>query len=98
MYAVTPRYGYFLLSSCTYDSAYVNAVQRFFSEVAASGVQNVVLDLRQNGGGNSNVILPWLQHLPLRYQRADPWTVPQESPVFLGTLYVEAPTKRSAPP
>ncbi len=94
---VTPRYGFFLLTSCVDDASYRHAVSAFFQEVAAQRSPVIVLDLQQNGGGSSNVIAPWLEHLPLKYESADvnlgfpqgmaPF-LPLIPPTFDGRLYV----------
>ncbi len=94
---VTPRYGFFVLTSCVDDASYRQAVSAFFQEVAAQRSPVIVLDLQQNGGGSSNVIAPWLEHLPLKYESSDvnlafpqgfaPF-LPLIPPTFDGRLYV----------
>lgn len=45
----------FTLRACVYDSEYKAVVREFFTEVKKTGVGNVVVDVRGNGGGNSMV-------------------------------------------
>jgi hypothetical protein len=94
---VTPRYGFFQLTSCVYDAAYQQAVAAFFRQVAVEHSPVVVLDLQQNGGGDSNVAIPWLEHLSpmfrasdVRLNTADGYapTLPSLQPIFAGRLYV----------
>lgn len=94
---VTPGHGFFLLLSCVDDASYRRAVQAFFRQVAKERSPVVVLDLQQNGGGDSDVVIPWLEHLPPRFKRSDvalPTSqgtapgLPPARPVFGGRLYV----------
>lgn len=59
----------FWLLSCVDGPEYRDAVAAFFDAVAARGIERIVLDLQFDGGGNSNVATPWLQHLPARVIR-----------------------------
>ena len=47
--------GIFTLKSCIYNEEYEKVLDDFFSEVFANDIQNVVVDLRGNGGGSSQV-------------------------------------------
>jgi len=94
---VTRRYGFFQLTDCVYDAAYRKATNAFFQQVADEHSPVVVLDLQQNSGGYSNVIIPWLEHLPVRYKMSDKdlgagntvaSALPLTSPIFTGQLYV----------
>ena len=94
---VTPHYGFFLLSSCAYDAAYERAVTAFFKQVADEHSPVVVLDLQQNGGGNSDAVIPWLEHLSPLFKASDVRlatgrgyapTLPPVQPIFAGRLYV----------
>ncbi len=87
-YAVTPRYGYFVLAQCDDTPAYERAVDAFFRQVQAAGAPNVILDLRGNPGGNSAVINRWLQHLPPAYAASAGFLEVPVQPVFQGHLYV----------
>lgn len=53
------------LDSCVYDSDFREFVYDFFSKVTSNGIENVVIDLRENSGGTSAVldeILIYLDH------------------------------------
>lgn len=54
----------FTLKECNYNDEYKRVLQSFFDEVAASGVSNVAVDLRSNGGGNSLVANEFIRYLP----------------------------------
>ena len=58
--------GVFWLLSCVDSPDYRAAVDAFFTAVRDAGATRVVLDLRFNGGGNSNVAMAFLSHLPAR--------------------------------
>lgn len=47
--------GIFTLPTCQYDEYYRKMLGAFFEKVFSSGVENVVVDLRGNQGGNSRV-------------------------------------------
>lgn len=56
--------GIFTLTSCKYNSEYRRTVKKFFQEVQAVGVENVIVDLRDNGGGSSLVADEFIHYLP----------------------------------
>ncbi len=58
--------GVFTLSSCICDDEYLTVLDRFFAEVASDNIQNIAIDLRGNGGGNS-----WVANEFLRYIDVD---------------------------
>lgn len=60
------RTGIFWLLSCVDSADYRAAVAAFFAAVHGAGATRVVLDLRFDGGGNSNVAVAFLMHLPAR--------------------------------
>lgn len=70
---VTPDYYYeiqdnnnlavFTLTSCTFDSDYKETVYNFFTEVTEKNIGNVVVDLRDNAGGNSTVADEFILYL-----------------------------------
>lgn len=63
------NYGFFWLQKCEHTPEYRNEVQRFFEEVADAEVENLVISVQQNGGGNSGVIDALVEHLPVnRYK------------------------------
>lgn len=51
------------LTACVDDQAYQDTLQAFFEEVRENGIRNVIVDLRQNGGGNSNVANRFISYL-----------------------------------
>ncbi len=57
--------GILILDQCIMNEKYEETVKRFFSDVKASGIQNIAIDLRANGGGNSDVVDKFLQYLPV---------------------------------
>jgi hypothetical protein len=56
--------GYFSLKSCNRTEEYRRAVQNLFLEMKEQGCRNLIIDLRGNGGGNSNVIDEFLRKMP----------------------------------
>lgn len=58
--------GVFWLLSCVDSPDYRTAVDAFFTAVRDASASRVVLDLRFDGGGNSNVAAAFLSHLPAR--------------------------------
>ncbi|MEJ2289068.1 MAG: S41 family peptidase [Deinococcales bacterium] len=58
--------GVFWLLSCVDSPDYRAAVDAFFSAVHDASASRVVLDLRFDRGGNSNVVTAFLRHLPSR--------------------------------
>ena len=55
--------GLFCLDTCHYTDDYLNAVNEFFIEVNEKGIQKVVVDIRENTGGSSMVVWPFLKYL-----------------------------------
>ena len=55
--------GIFTLSQCIDNEEYASALAGFFAEVNSSGVSNVIVDLRGNGGGSSVVANRFIQYL-----------------------------------
>ena len=51
------------LNECRFNSTYSSTLMEFFTDVNISDVNNIVLDLRQNAGGNSNVINEFIRFL-----------------------------------
>jgi hypothetical protein len=58
-------YGLFSMQSCDYQDELIEGVKAFFAEAVKAEVKNVVVDLRNNGGGDSRVVMPFLEHLLL---------------------------------
>ncbi|MBQ0166264.1 MAG: hypothetical protein KBT02_04040 [Treponema sp.] len=57
--------GVFTLKECNWNDEYQKTLKTFFDEVAASGVKSVAVDLRGNGGGNSQVANEFIRYLPV---------------------------------
>ena len=55
--------GIFTLAKCVCDNEYISIVKDFFKEVKQSQINNVAVDLRGNGGGNSWVANEFMKHL-----------------------------------
>lgn len=55
--------GIFKLTSCDYNQEYKDTVKAFFEEVSAKNIQHIIVDLRWNGGGSSNVANEFLRYV-----------------------------------
>ncbi len=53
----------FTLTTCNNNDTYKNCVDELFREVKENNIQNVIVDLRGNGGGNSSVADYFLGYL-----------------------------------
>lgn len=53
------------LTSCNYNDEYRKCLREMFSEVKDKGIKNVVVDLRDNGGGNSYVADEFITYLDI---------------------------------
>ncbi|MDY7221441.1 S41 family peptidase [Halalkalibacterium halodurans] len=58
---------YIAINESVYDKEYERFIDSFFKEVHEKGIQTIILDLRSNGGGNSAVITPFINHLNVDY-------------------------------
>ncbi len=58
--------GIFTLRGCIDNKEYQDTLDSFFAEVFENDLENVVLDLRGNGGGNSRVANKFLQYLDVK--------------------------------
>ncbi len=64
--------GIFSLRSCQYNEEYLSTLDGFFAEVFEKGIENIVVDLRGNGGGNSMVANKFIEYLDIdSYQSWD---------------------------
>lgn len=96
--------GVFTLTTCTCNQEYLDTVKEFFEEVSQAGIENVAVDLRGNGGGNSAVANEFIRYLnvdeyntwdcDIRYGlylhkfRSRVMQNMQLSPQFKGNLYI----------
>ena len=55
--------GIFRLDKCTVTEGYKQALSDFFREVKEKDIQRVAVDLRNNGGGNSDVIIEFMKYI-----------------------------------
>lgn len=64
------NYGYFRFDTCTNNEVYKEAVNSFFNEVKNNSIENVVVDLRHNMGGDSTVINTFLNQIAVEEIKA----------------------------
>ncbi|MBH1939990.1 hypothetical protein I5677_03650 [Mobilitalea sibirica] len=57
------KLGVITLRSCSINDYYRNTVKEFFQTVKDNNLQNVAIDLRNNGGGNSRVINEFMKYI-----------------------------------
>ncbi len=55
--------GVFRFDKCIYDAHFKNQVKQFFKQVREKEIKNVAIDVRQNTGGNSQVIDELISYL-----------------------------------
>jgi C-terminal processing protease CtpA/Prc len=58
--------GIFTLDKCIYNDEYEEALEDFFAEVSENNIQHVAVDVRQNSGGNSQVINEFLTYVDIK--------------------------------
>lgn len=57
--------GYYYLNESNVTVEYEQSVRDFFKEVAEQQLENIIIDLRKNGGGNSGVVDVFIRHIPV---------------------------------
>lgn len=57
--------GYFNIEESNISAEFEKEVAHFFYEVSKANIDNVIIDLRSNSGGNSGVVNSFLKHMPL---------------------------------
>lgn len=57
------KIGILTINQCNYDDYYKKVVGEFFDWVHSKGLTQIVVDLRENGGGNSMVVNEFLSHI-----------------------------------
>ena len=96
--------GIFTLRQCVYNEEYKNGLRDFFTAVQENNIRSVIVDLRNNPGGNSLVANEFIRYLPtesyltgasevrfgsiLRKNKPQSWKNQQLTPVFSGDVYV----------
>lgn len=69
------RIGIFTLDNCIFNEEYKSSVDTFFDEVRKNNINNIILDLRNNNGGDSRVANYFLSYFkindPLYRNRVD---------------------------
>ncbi|MCE7792862.1 S41 family peptidase [Salipaludibacillus sp. CUR1] len=56
--------GYYFLNESNVTAEYEQNVREFFKEVEEQQLENIIIDLRKNGGGDSGVSDVFIRHLP----------------------------------
>ncbi|MCE5168197.1 S41 family peptidase [Paenibacillus profundus] len=59
------KLGILTINGCAADESYMQMLQSFFTEVKQKGIEHVVIDLRNNRGGNSRAGDMLLEYLPV---------------------------------
>ena len=81
------------LKSCRYNDQYCDTVAKMFEEVYDKHIQNVAVDLRDNGGGNSTVADEFIGYLDVDHYRD--WKMDIRYRFFMMTLDAsEQPNKK----
>ena len=57
--------GLFKLKVCVDDAVFRHDVEDFFAAVKGNKIENVIIDVRENVGGQSRVVESFLRHLPI---------------------------------
>ncbi len=58
--------GIFTLTECTNSDYYLASLKSFFADVMAKNISNIAVDLRGNGGGNSEVATEFIKYLDVQ--------------------------------
>lgn len=66
-YKISPEQnvGIFTLNSCDDNEEYQKTLKNFFEDVNKAGSKNIIIDLRNNGGGNSFVANEFLKYIDI---------------------------------
>lgn len=59
------------LEECNYNNEYCRCLQDMFTEVKEQGIENVAVDIRDNGGGNSMVVNEFIRYLDVDTYQVD---------------------------
>ena len=58
--------GVLIVKECNADEIYQETLKEFFYEINKNGIENIVLDLRENGGGESKVIDYFMEYIDVK--------------------------------
>lgn len=58
--------GIFTLNQCESNDEYKQALKEFFTQVQENNIQNVAIDLRNNTGGTTQVIVDFMQYIDVK--------------------------------
>ncbi len=99
----------FCLKECDYNEEYLSKLQAFFDDVSKNHIENIVVDLRDNPGGNSLAANSFLEYINVdSYQSWDcairlGWYLkkytnnvienPKKEPLFTGKIFVLTNTR-----
>lgn len=53
----------FTLRSCNYNNEYIQFLATMFQDIHAQGIENIIVDLRDNPGGDSRVVEEFLRYI-----------------------------------
>lgn len=67
-YVTNDKLGLFWLDACTYDAEFVSNLDAFMAEVLEKNIENIVVDLKYNPGGNVTVAFAFLNFLKRDYK------------------------------
>lgn len=82
--------GIFTLESCIYNQEYCDTLKSFFDEVFEYNIQNIAVDLRNNGGGSSYVANEFMKYIDVDGYNSWGYAV-RYGPFLIGddTIYIE---------
>ena len=63
----------FKLDRCIFNEEYCKTVNKFFEEVATNDIKNIIIDLRSNSGGNSEVMNFFIKYIKNAENLKDPY-------------------------
>ncbi|MGN0643102.1 MAG: S41 family peptidase [Huintestinicola sp.] len=98
------NYALLTLNSCNYNDEYCETLKKMFTEVSQQGIDNVIVDLRRNGGGSDEVAWEFISYLgtdsftTVSYEQrlgfitlkssAAKWKTAERTPVFDGNVTI----------
>lgn len=82
--------GIFTLNECTLNDEYRNTVNKFFTEVKNKNLKNIVIDLRNNNGGDSKVtneFAAYIKNLPTTIKGFRIYTRENDKLIYYDGIY-----------